>query len=119
MSSQGVHSGLAAISNERSNAPIVARFFRFAVALAVLPPLVYYCSLQALKDKSLSAFPTGFTPPIIAGIAAVLVINLIISTFALLAVLEPSHAPTSAHIDDIVDIDDIVESETESHSKDD
>lgn len=95
-----VQAAIEAITNETSNAPIVSRFVRFAGGLALIPFIVYFGILFALRLVEAGiVFPKGFSPPIIAGIAAVLSINIITGVFALLAVREkavPRSVPTIA-----------------------
>lgn len=81
-----IQRGLQAIHREPANVPIIQRFTRFFIAAAVLPILTYFITLHLTR---LSPNPI-FSPNILAGIAAVLTLNIITASFALLAVKEPS-----------------------------
>ncbi len=92
--------GLAAITAEPRNEGIVRRFVRFAVALAALPPAVYFGFRYTLRNhvpaKVLQRLPPALSPTIIAGIAAVLAVNIITASFALIAVAEKPPGNTAS-----------------------
>ncbi|CAN8067877.1 unnamed protein product [Agarophyton chilense] len=92
-----IQEGLQAITQEPTNQPIITRFFRFAAALAFFPLLAFFLVRRLiayfhLPDTAL------FSAPILGGLVAVLTVNIIISTFALLALTEPSQAAESVSI---------------------
>lgn len=78
-----INLGLQAIAREPENHPIVKRFLRFFGAIALLPVLVYFLVLNVAPPGLLAL-------PITAGIAAVLTLNILTASFAILAVKEPS-----------------------------
>lgn len=81
-----LHRGLQAISREPRNQAVVQRFIRFFAAVAVIPLFIYIIVFNLCRQ-----IPSpSFSPPILAGIAAVLSLNLVTSLFAFLAVREPS-----------------------------
>lgn len=79
--------GLHSIIQEPANKPIITRFLRFAAAVAFVPIIVYQLVLRI--SYNFFASPAGlFSPPIVAGCAAVFSLNLLTAIFAILAVKE-------------------------------
>lgn len=77
-----VHLGLQAITSEPSNAPIITRFIRFFLAVAILPPAVYFLVFN------LTPLTFPLSPSTNAGLAAVFALNALTAIFALIAVFE-------------------------------
>jgi hypothetical protein len=94
-----IQAGLRAITSEPANAAVIRRFKRFFVAVAVVPVVVYLGSNFAFRRlvqfHILSGRGTS-SPPILAGIIAVLTLNFLVGLFALGAVSEAPIVPTSS-----------------------
>lgn len=87
--------GIQAIIQEPSNQPIIKRFFKVAIATAVVPLVAYLLTYTISKQLDLKSHPL-LSPPIISGLVAVLTLNLITGSFALCAVYEqPNLNPTT------------------------
>lgn len=113
--------GLAAIANEPANKPVAERFVRFAAGMAIAPLVVYFATwLSVRKFVPAGTLPSGITAPIVAGIAAVLTINMVMGVFALLAVREqvPASASSSAANLDEDQVDEITEITEDERKKD-
>lgn len=89
-----IHRGLHAITTEPANTPILTRFVRFFLAVAFLPPVVYFLVLYLTP----ATFP--LSPTITAGLAAVLALNALTALFALFAVIEKSPPAPSQEEDE-------------------
>lgn len=87
--------GIEALAREPANKPIIARFFRFAVALAVLPVVFYFLVYNLVQFLGLNQGGV-LSAPILGGLAAVLTINIVTSLFALLALRERSYSERGA-----------------------
>lgn len=87
--------GIQAIIQEPSNQPIIKRFFKVAIATAVVPLLAYLLTYTISKRLDLKSHPL-LSPPIISGLVAVLTLNLITGSFALYAVHEQPNLNPSA-----------------------
>lgn len=111
-----IQQGLQAISREPANAPIVKRFFRFAAAVAIIPIAAYALVLTLAKAAASSGVIAGrglSSPPILAGVAAVLALNIVTALFALLALKEKANTPPSSLIEEEEDIVSESQLETE------
>lgn len=86
--------GLDAIYQEPSNRIVVSRFVRVAIAVAVAPVTVYFVTYAFVRNLPLPSHGI-YSPPILAGFAAVLTLNGITAAFAVHAALEklPSRNP--------------------------
>lgn len=92
--------GIHAITDEPANRPIVKRFIRFAVAVAVVPIVIYFAIFHLASSVSLPPHQL-LSPPILAGFVAVFSINIITSLFAVFALNEKSpssSSPSSASV---------------------
>lgn len=108
-----MQSGLQAINAEPSNRAVIDNFVRFFIATATIPIIVYFLIFGLLKYVlQPNLFPKSLSPPIISGIAAVLALNIVTASFALLAVREQSPPPVTSSIGDS-EITPQVESEEE------
>lgn len=82
-----IQTGLDAIAREPANKPIIKRFFRFAIGLAVLPVLTYMFIRYLVQYAEVKG--NGIlSGPILGGLGSVLTVNIIIAVFAVLAVKE-------------------------------
>ncbi|PXF43605.1 hypothetical protein BWQ96_06614 [Gracilariopsis chorda] len=87
--------GIEALAREPTNKPIIAKFFRFAAALAILPVIFYFLVYNLVRFLNLNQ--SGIlSAPILGGLAAILTINIVTSLFALLALRERSHSEPGA-----------------------
>lgn len=110
----GQRSGLQAIIEEPSNKPIIQRFVRTAIAAAVIPLVSYFITLTLTKSLDLRKAPF-LSPPIVSGIVAVLILNIITITFALNAVHEQPNlnpAPTSTESETATETNTEIEQES-------
>lgn len=113
-----ISEGLAAISNEPANRPVVVNFMRFAAAIAVVPVLTYFI-VSTVTKKMLPSMQSGLlSPPILGGIAAVLSLNFVMMAFAVIAVKE--EPPRGPSLLDIASDDEVMaESEVVDELDDD
>lgn len=116
-----IQAGLRAILEEPGNAKVVNRFVRFAWAMALVPVAVYGVTVTLFRLAVANTFirlPSFASPPIVAGLCAVLSVNIISALFVIGALNETPErainhsAPATADSAETVDA-------SETHEKDD
>lgn len=88
-----VQTGFSAIASEPRNRPVIKRFARAAIAVAVIPLSVFFLVYYAVSSVNLPTHPL-LSPLTLAGLAAVVTVNVVISVFAALALYDDLNAQT-------------------------
>lgn len=86
-----VQTGFNAIASEPRNRPVIQRFARAAIAVAVIPLSVFFLVYYAVSSVNLPTHPL-LSPLTLSGLAAVVTVNVVISVFAALALYEDLNA---------------------------
>lgn len=86
-----MQSGFNAITSEPRNRPVIQRFTRAAIAVALIPLSVFFLVYYAVSSLNLPTHPL-LSPLTLSGLAAVVTVNVVISVFAALALYEDLNA---------------------------
>lgn len=81
--------GVRAILNEERNQTVLEQFFRYAIAIAVLPLALFFVVRNILRMDAVSYNQFG-SPDIIAGLCAACCVQLIAGIFAYSALVDTS-----------------------------
>lgn len=84
-------SGFNAISREPGNRPVIKRFVRTSIAVALIPLSVFFLVYSIVSNLNLPTHPL-LSPLTLSGLAAVVTVNVVISVFAALALYDDLNA---------------------------